>query len=61
MTALHAIGEQGGWPLTMFLTPDGEPIFGGTYWPPAPRYGRPSFRQILQSVDDAWRTKRDSC
>ena len=59
MTALHALGEQGGWPLTMFLTPDGKPMFGGTYWPPEPRYGRPSFRQVLQAVDNAWRTKRD--
>ena len=59
MSALHAIGQQGGWPLTMFLTPDGEPMFGGTYWPPEPRYGRPSFRQVLQSVDATWRTRRD--
>ena len=47
MRALHALGEQGGWPLTMFLTPDAEPFWGGTYFPPEPRYGRPSFRQIL--------------
>ena len=47
MSALHAMGEQGGWPLTMFLTPDGAPIYGGTYWPPTPRWGRPSFRQVL--------------
>ena len=47
MTALHALGQQGGWPLTMFLTPDGKPMLGGTYWPPEPRYGRPSFRQVL--------------
>jgi uncharacterized protein len=59
MTALHALGQQGGWPLTMFLSPDGKPLFGGTYWPPEPRYGRPSFRQVLQSIDSAWRTQRD--
>jgi len=59
MSALHAMGEQGGWPLTMFLTPSGEPFYGGTYWPPSPRFGRPSFRQILASVTNAWRTKRD--
>jgi uncharacterized protein len=59
MTALHALGQQGGWPLTMFLSPDGKPMFGGTYWPPEPRYGRPSFQQVLQSVDAAWRTRRD--
>ena len=59
MTALHALGQQGGWPLTMFLTPDGQPMFGGTYWPPEPRWGRPSFRQVLESVDAAWRTRRE--
>ncbi|HEY1943572.1 MAG TPA: thioredoxin domain-containing protein [Roseiarcus sp.] len=60
MTALHAMGEQGGWPLTMFLTPDGAPIYGGTYWPPTSRWGRPSFRQVLQAVDAAWRDQRDA-
>ena len=59
MSALHALGQQGGWPLTMFLTSDGKPMFGGTYWPPEPRYGRPSFRQVLQSIDATWRTRRD--
>ncbi len=59
MTALHALGQQGGWPLTMFLTPDGKPMFGGTYWPPEPRWGRPSFRQVLGSVDATWRTRRE--
>ena len=39
------LGEQGGWPLTMFLTPDGEPFWGGTYFPKEARYGRPGFRQ----------------
>ena len=43
MAALHALGEQGGWPLTMFLTPEGEPIWGGTYFPKTARYGRPAF------------------
>jgi uncharacterized protein len=59
MTALHATGQQGGWPLTMFLTPEGQPMLGGTYWPPEPRWGRPSFRQVLESVDTAWRTRRE--
>jgi uncharacterized protein len=59
MTALHALGQQGGWPLTMFLSPDGKPMFGGTYWPPEPRWGRPSFRQVLGSVDATWRSRRD--
>jgi uncharacterized protein YyaL (SSP411 family) len=54
MRALHALGEQGGWPLTMFLTPAGEPFWGGTYFPPEPRWGRPSFRQILGAVSSAW-------
>ena len=58
MTALHALGQQGGWPLTMFLDPEGKPMFGGTYWPPEPRWGRPGFRQILESVETAWRTRR---
>ena len=50
MSALHALGEQGGWPLTMFLTPDGEPIWGGTYFPKTARYGRPAFVSILEEV-----------
>ncbi|UFN49725.1 thioredoxin domain-containing protein [Roseomonas sp. OT10] len=50
MHALHLLGEQGGWPLTMFLTPGGEPFWGGTYFPPEPRWGRPSFRQVLAAV-----------
>ena len=58
MTALHALGQQGGWPMTMFLDPDGKPMYGGTYWPPEPRWGRPSFRQILEGVNAAWRTRR---
>jgi uncharacterized protein YyaL (SSP411 family) len=57
MSALHALGEQGGWPLTMFTTPDGTPFWGGTYFPPEPRWGRPSFRQVLQGVADAFQTK----
>jgi uncharacterized protein YyaL (SSP411 family) len=60
MSALHAMGEQGGWPLTMFLTPDGAPIYGGTYWPPTPRWSRPSFPQVLAAVDAAWRDKREA-
>jgi hypothetical protein len=56
MAALHALGEQGGWPLTMFLTPAGEPFWGGTYFPPEPRWGRPSFRQVLTGVAEAYRT-----
>jgi len=58
MEALHAMGEPGGWPMTMFLSPDGAPFFGGTYWPPAPRWGRPSFMQVIAAVDAAWRDRR---
>jgi uncharacterized protein YyaL (SSP411 family) len=54
MSALHALGEQGGWPLTMFLTPDGSPFWGGTYFPPEPRWGKPSFRQVLQGVAETF-------
>ncbi|MDB5603003.1 MAG: Thymidylate kinase, partial [Xanthobacteraceae bacterium] len=50
MTALHHLGEQGGWPLTMFLTPKGEPIWGGTYFPNTARYGRNSFVDVLREV-----------
>jgi uncharacterized protein YyaL (SSP411 family) len=50
MSALHLLGEQGGWPLTMFLTPDGEPIWGGTYFPRASRYGRPAFVDVLREI-----------
>ncbi|WP_448950111.1 thioredoxin domain-containing protein [Labrys neptuniae] len=56
MTALHALGEQGGWPLTMFLTPGGEPFWGGTYYPPEPRYGRPGFIDVLRAIAKAYHT-----
>ncbi|HEX8374488.1 MAG TPA: thioredoxin domain-containing protein, partial [Geminicoccaceae bacterium] len=57
--ALSLMGEQGGWPLTMFLTPEGEPFWGGTYFPPEPRYGRPGFPQVLEQLAELWRTGRD--
>ena len=50
MSALHHLGEQGGWPLTMFLNPAGEPIWGGTYFPNDARYGRPAFVDVLREV-----------
>ena len=50
MAALHHLGEQGGWPLTMFLDPDGAPIWGGTYFPPTSRYGRPGFPDVLRQL-----------
>ena len=59
MNALHLMGEHGGWPLTMFLTPEGEPFWGGTYFPPEPRWGRPGFPQILDAVGQAYRDKRE--
>ena len=51
--ALALMGEQGGWPLTMFLTPDGEPFWGGTYFPPEQRWGRPGFPQVLEAMSEA--------
>ncbi|MBI3513521.1 MAG: thioredoxin domain-containing protein [Proteobacteria bacterium] len=59
MSSLHLLGEHGGWPLTMFLTPAGEPFWGGTYFPPTPRYGRPSFRQVLETIARIWADERD--
>src|SRR5215475_3672086 len=57
MQALQALGEHGGWPLTMFCTPSGEPFWGGTYFPYPARYGRPSFLDVLRGVAQAWRDK----
>jgi uncharacterized protein YyaL (SSP411 family) len=58
MAALTAMGEQGGWPLTMFLTPDAKPFWGGTYFPREPRYGRPGFIQIMEAIGQTWLEKR---
>jgi uncharacterized protein YyaL (SSP411 family) len=57
MDAVVALTGQGGWPMTVFLTPDGEPFLGGTYFPPEPRHGLPSFRQVLAQVSDAYRER----
>src|SRR5580692_9901125 len=57
--AVSAISGTGGWPLTVFLTPDGKPFYGGTYFPPVDRYGRPSFQKILLAIADAYRERRD--
>jgi uncharacterized protein YyaL (SSP411 family) len=59
MEAVQAATGQGGWPMTVFLTPDGEPFYFGTYFPPQPRHGMPSFRQVLEGVAAAWRDRRD--
>jgi uncharacterized protein YyaL (SSP411 family) len=58
MNALHLLGEQGGWPLTMFLTPAGEPFWGGTYFPKEPRFGRPGFPQVLREVARVFHMER---
>jgi uncharacterized protein YyaL (SSP411 family) len=60
MNALHMLGEQGGWPLTMFLTPTAEPYWGGTYFPPEPRFGRPGFPQVLEAMANAWANDKDA-
>ena len=60
MNALHALGQQGGWPLTMFLTPDGKPFWGGTYFPPESRWGRPGFPDVLRGIHEYWRDKREA-
>jgi uncharacterized protein YyaL (SSP411 family) len=59
MEAVVSMSGQGGWPMTVFLTPDGRPFWGGTYFPPEPRLGLPSFRQVLLAIDETYRTRRD--
>ncbi|MGA7459268.1 MAG: thioredoxin domain-containing protein [Candidatus Korobacteraceae bacterium] len=57
--AVSAIAGTGGWPLTVFLTPDGRPFYGGTYFPPIDQWGRPSFKKILTAIADAYRNRRE--
>ena len=57
MNAVVSMTGQGGWPMTVFLMPDGRPFYGGTYFPPEPRMNMPAFRQVLAAIDDVWRTK----
>jgi uncharacterized protein YyaL (SSP411 family) len=59
MTAVQAMTGHGGWPMTVFLTPEGIPFFGGTYFPPDDRHGMPSFRRVLTGVADAYRDRRE--
>jgi uncharacterized protein YyaL (SSP411 family) len=59
MEAVVTLSGHGGWPMTVFLTPAGEPFFGGTYYPPEPRHGLPSFRQVLDAITEAWSERRD--
>ncbi|MCA9860213.1 MAG: thioredoxin domain-containing protein, partial [Thermomicrobiales bacterium] len=58
MTSVQALTGHGGWPMSVFLTPEQVPYYGGTYWPPQTRQGMPSFRQVLEAVADAWENKR---
>ena len=59
MAAVQAMTGQGGWPMSVFLTPEGRPFFGGTYFPNEPRHGMPSFRQVLEGIEQAWRQQRN--
>ena len=59
MQAVVAMTGQGGWPMTVFLTPEGRPFYGGTYFPPSPRHGMPSFIQLMQGIVNAWENKRE--
>src|SRR5204863_1942820 len=59
MTFVQATSGSGGWPLNVFLTPDLKPFFGGTYFPPESRFGRPSFLQLLQQISQVWQTRRE--
>ncbi|MPZ16276.1 MAG: DUF255 domain-containing protein, partial [Chloroflexi bacterium] len=59
MQAVQQMTGRGGWPMTVFLTPDGAAFYGGTYFPPEPRHGLPSFRQILLGVSEAYSDRRD--
>jgi hypothetical protein len=59
MTAVQSMTGRGGWPMTVFLTPDGEPFYGGTYYPKEDRHGLPGFTTLLEAIDDAWQNRRD--
>ncbi|HLN93560.1 MAG TPA: thioredoxin domain-containing protein, partial [Thermoanaerobaculia bacterium] len=58
MTAVQTMTGSGGWPLSLFLTPEGRPFYGGTYFPPDDRFGRPGFPALLRAISDAWKTRR---
>ena len=60
MEAVQALTRHGGWPMTVFLLPDGTPFYGGTYFPKESRYGLASFRQVLSAVAEAYRDQRES-
>ena len=58
MTAMQVMGQGGGWPLNVFLAPDLKPFYGGTYFPPESKYGRPGFLQLLQQIQHLWQTRQ---
>ncbi|MBN1401157.1 MAG: thioredoxin domain-containing protein, partial [Anaerolineae bacterium] len=58
MAAVQAMTGSGGWPMSVFLLPDSRPFYGGTYYPPQPRYGMPAFSQLLRAIAEAWQTRR---
>ncbi len=60
MEAVVSLTGQGGWPMSLFLTPDGRPFYGGTYFPPARRYGMPSFKEVLTGIINVWKEDRDN-
>src|SRR5215213_11536662 len=60
MQATQAMTGHGGWPMTVFLTPEGDPFYAGTYFPPDDRHGMPSFRRVLAAVADAWRNRQEN-
>ena len=59
MQAVQLMSGRGGWPMSVFLTPDQQPFFGGTYWPPTARMKMPGFDQVIRAVDDAWQNRRE--
>ncbi len=59
MSAVQQLTGSGGWPMSVFLTPEGKPFYGGTYFPPEPRYNLPGFRDLLEQIAEAWETRRD--
>ena len=59
MNAVVAMTGQGGWPMSVFLTPQGEPFYGGTYFPPEPRFNLPSFQDVILTIAQLWREDRE--
>src|SRR5262245_25161277 len=59
MTAVQVLTHQGGWPMSVFLLPDLRPFYGGTYFPPTDKFGRPGFVTVLRAIEDAYRNRRD--